>query len=197
MKILIALSTLIAVTFTATAQPVPIVLGTNTITLSPPTNLPPNSAQGFLSTVTGFFTSFSDLQTFQTNDTFDVWTGMEYVNNANTAVSLGLSYNTPWHLGPLRVGIESVTRNAPGFAQTIYTQEAGVNLQYVWHDVKLVGFLDGGYDTQNKSGTASIGARIFKALTDNTYTGLGIEERITGRNISAVPTVGVFVGAKF
>src|ERR1700743_606567 len=74
----------------------------------------PTSPTDFLNTVKSYFTSYSDLQTFQTNDTFDVWTGAEYVNNANTAVALGVSYNTGLHLGKISFGAESVTRNAPG-----------------------------------------------------------------------------------
>lgn len=179
------------------AQTVTQQFGSNTITLQVPTNLPPATAQGFADTILSYFSSYSALQTFQTNDMVDVWTGAEYVNGANTAVELGVSFNTPLTLGPVRVGIESVTRNAPGIAQAIYTQEAGINGQYVVHDVKVVGFLDGGYDTQAKGGTVSFGARILKALTENTYAGLSISERETAGKFSAYPTVGVLAGAKF
>lgn len=165
----------------------------------PPQNPPPATPQGFLSSVQDYFTSFSTLTTFTTNNTIDLWTGYEYVSGESSAVCIGVSYNTPVMLGPFRLGVESVTRNAPGLAGTaIYSEDVGVNLQLVpgGHDVKVVGFLDGGYDWHVKSMGATVGARFFKALSDNTFAGIGIAERITSHT-SNTPTVSVFAGVKF
>ena len=41
-------------------------------------------------------------------------------------------------------------------------------------DTKFVGYLEGGYDFNLNKPYAEIGTRIFKALTPNTYAGVGI-----------------------
>jgi hypothetical protein len=190
MKKLIVIASLLC-TLAVTAQTIPQLPAVAT-------NAPPSSPANFLTSVQGFFTSFTDLQTFTTNDTFDLWTGAEYINNAHTAVCLGFSYNTAWRPLGLTLGFESVTRNVPGLIGTaILSQNVGVNLQLVHKDVKLVAYVDPGYDFDLKQANVEIGARVFKALTDNTYTGLGIAERIGGGKISAYPTISVFAGVKF
>ena len=76
------------------------------------TNSTPLNEQTFLQTFQGYFLSFNTnlASTFAT-DTIDIWTGMEYVNNQNTAASLGISYNA-FKLSAVNIGLESVTRNA-------------------------------------------------------------------------------------
>lgn len=163
-----------------------------------PTAPPPATPQDFITSVQGFLTSFTDLQTFTTNDTFDLWTGAEYINNAHTAVCLGLSYNTAWRPIGLIFGVESVTRNQPGLVGTaILSENVGVNLQLVHKDVKIVVYVDPGYDFNLSKPDLIIGARIFKALTDNTFTGLGLAEPIGSGKLSSFPTVSVFAGVKF
>lgn len=161
-----------------------------------PTNAPPTPST-FLGSAVAYFTSVSSLQTFQTNDTFDVWAGAEYVNNLNTAATLGISWNL-WQqkqADPLGFGIESQTRNA-GVAGILLAQGFGVNFQKVYHDIKLEAFLEGERNFALKAFDAEVGARIFKALTDNTFAGFGISEFIGGGGTSKVPNMLVFAGVK-
>jgi hypothetical protein len=147
-----------------------------------PTNDIPQSTSSLISTVEGFFTSFTGLQTFQTNDTLDLWTGAEQVGGNNTAATLGLSYNNS-HLrfSNVQIGIESVTR-AAGVAGTILSQGAGANVQYIWKDVKLIGFVDGDYEFDANKPAVEVGARIWKALTDHTYAGPSLSWRSSTPN---------------
>lgn len=166
-----------------------------------PTNAPPSSPQNFLQTAMGYFTSFSDLKTFLTNDTIDIWTGAEYIQNTETAMCLGLSYNTAWKpFGGFIFGVESVTRNVPGLAgSAILSQNLGVNLQKVYKDVKVVAYVDPGIDFHEHQACVEVGLRFFKALTPNTAMGLGISERVglgSGK-ISDTPTISLFALVKF
>lgn len=159
-----------------------------------PTNAPPTPGN-FLQTVIGYFSSTTDLQTFQTNDAFDIWTGAEYVNNLNTAATLGISWNA-WQTSVVGFGLETQTRNA-GIAGTILSQGMGFNIQKVYKDIKLEAFVEGEKNFKLNVWDAEVGVRIFKALTDNTFAGIGISEFIGGGGTSTVPNVLVFAGAKF
>lgn len=166
------------------------------ITLSPvPTNDIPSSTGSLLTTVQGFFTSFTGLQTFLTNDTLDVWTSAEQVGGNNTAAALGLSYNPAFtHFGNVQLGLESVTR-AAGIGGTILSQSGGLNIQYAYKDVKLIGFAEGGYEFDLNKPAVEFGVRIWKALTDNTYTGPTLSWRSgTGNHAT---TIGWCIGGKF
>lgn len=161
-----------------------------------PTNAPPTPGT-FLGSVLGYFSNTSDLQTFQTNDTLDIWTGAEYVNNLNTAATLGFSYNI-WkqaQADPFGFGLESQTRNA-GVAGTILSQGIGINVQKVYRDIKLEAFAEGEKNFVLNTFDAEVGVRIFKALTDNTFGGFGVSEFIGGGGTSKVPNFLVFLGAK-
>lgn len=153
--------------------------------------------QTFLQSFEGYFGSFNtnNASTFGTNDTFDVWTGAEYVNNQNTAASLGISWNA-FKVSQETIGLESVTRNA-GINGVILSQSAGVNLQKVYVDTKFEAYVDGGYDFSLKKPVAEVGARVFKALTANTYAGIGIGERFGSGQVSSFPVLSVFAGFKF
>lgn len=165
------------------------------ITLAPvPTNLVPPSSSSLISTVVGFLGSFTDKQTFLTNDTLDVWTSAEQVGGNNTAAALGLSYNTPWKVGNVRLGVESVTR-AAGIGGTILSQSGGINAQYAYKDVKMVAFVEGGYEFDLKKPAVEFGVRIWKALTDNTYTGPTLSWRSGTANHAT--TIGWCIGGKF
>ena len=163
-----------------------------------PTNAPPTPGN-FLQSVILYFSSPGTNQTFQTNDTFDIWTGAEYVNNLNTAATLGISWNA-WHFAPsttggMCLGVESQTRNA-GIAGTILSQGIGVNIQKVWYDTKLEGFFEGEKNFAINKYCGELGVRIFKALTPNTFAGFGISEFMFGGATSKVPNMLVFAGAK-
>lgn len=171
---------------------------------APPTNAAPATPQGFLTSVQDYFTIFSTLTPFSNgtngspSDLFDVWTSYEYVNGSSSAASIGVSYQTPITFGPFRLGAESVTRNAPGLAGTlIYSQAVGPNIQYVTHDVKVLGYIDATYDWQAKGMGARAGVRFFKALTANTFGLLEMSEGLSGGKLSSYPTIGIGAGAIF
>lgn len=156
---------------------------------------PPATPQGFLTSAESYFLAFdTNKTTFTANDTVDVFTAFEYVGGVNTAASLGISYNA-FKLSSLTIGIESVTRNA-SIGGVILSQAAGFNLQLVHYDTKVMGYVNAGYDFQQSKPCVEIGTRIFKALTDNTFAGIGIGERFGGSKISTFPTISVFGGFK-
>jgi len=153
------------------------------ITLSPvPTADIPTSDSSLLATVQGFFTSFTGLQTFQTNDTLEIWTGAEQVGGNNTAATLGLSYNPQFtHISTnIFIGLESETR-AAGVGGTVLSQNLGLNAHYVYKDVEFMAFVDASYELNRLAGTSPLagefGVRVFKALTDHTFTGPSISWR--------------------
>lgn len=202
MKIKLAILTLAFTSITAVnAQTNNLPFGTTNITVggvtlsAVPTNDIPASTSGLISTVQGFFTSFTGLQTFLTNDTLDVWTSAEQVGGNNTAAVLGLSYNPKFaHFGSVQLGLESSTR-AAGIGGTILSQSAGLNAQYAYRDVKLTAFAQGGYEFDLSKPAAEFGVRIWKALTDNTYTGPTLSFRTGAANHAT--TIGWCIGGKF
>lgn len=173
------------------------VLGVEPAFSQPDTNAPPSfTPQGFLTSFKNYFlTSDTNSTTFTTHD-FDVWAGADYVQGVNTAQSLGLEYDF-YHLSNKNVSLsaESVTRNA-GIAGIILNQQVGLGLNLTHFDTKITGFIDGGYDFDGARPYAAIGARIKKALTVNTFGGLGIEEHF-GTHSSRIPTMSIFAGAVF
>lgn len=166
------------------------------ITLGPvPTNDIPTSASGLLSTVEGFFSSFTGLQTFQTNDSLFVWTEAQQVGGNNTAAGLGLIYTPSFTtFGAVRLGIESETR-AAGIGGTILSQSGGIDLQYAYKDVMLMAYAQGGYEFDLSKPAAEFGVRVWKALTDHTFTGPTLSWR-TGTADHAT-TIGWCIGGSF
>jgi hypothetical protein len=153
------------------------------ITLSPvPTADIPTSDSSLLTTVQGFFTSFTGLQTFQTNDTIEIYTGAEQVGGNNTAATLGISYNPSFtHITTnIFIGIDSETR-AAGVGGTILSQNIGINAHYVYKDVEFQAFIDASYEFNRSANSsplaAEVGVRVWKALTDHTFTGPAISWR--------------------
>lgn len=158
------------------------------------------STNTFVGSVTSYFTSFNPAltNTFAPSKNFDLWTGSEYVSGINVAADLGLEYKLPWLQGTKsHWSAESVTKNA-GIAGTILSQQVGVGFNYTITDTRVTGYLDGGYSWLNKSGFAEIGLRAKKALTDNTYAGLGISLDLGHRqNAQLVPNLVIFTGFTF
>lgn len=157
---------------------------------------PPNP-QTFFESFKGYFGGFNTNLPFAGSDTFDIWTGAEYVNNQNTSASLGISWNafTLSSASGLTLGIETVTRNA-GIAGVILSQSGGLNIQKTYLDTKFVGYFDGGYDFSLNKPIIEIGARVLKMLTPNTFAGIGIGERLGQKSVSNFPTLSVFAGFK-
>jgi hypothetical protein len=154
----------------------------------------------FFTTVQSYFTSQNAAFTncFGGSKRFDVWTGAEYLDGLNVDASLGLEYKA-WSFGtnsPTSLSMESVTKNA-GIAGTILAQQAGVGFNYVLVDTKLTAYVDGGYSFLNKESYAEIGIRAKKALTPNTYLGLGLSLDISAHNTSKRPNIVIFTGFTF
>ena len=153
----------------------------------------PTSPGTFFGTVQSYFTSFNPSleQTFHKTNEWDIWAGADNVQGSGMTASLGVSYNV-WKF----VSLESVTRNG-SVAGTIVGQQFQLGLNKVVHDVKVTGFVGGGYDFNQKESYGILGARFIKALTENTFAGLSIEEHIGGSKIGNTPTVSILTGFNF
>ena len=151
----------------------------------------------FFQTTMGYFTSFNtNIQTFRA-DTIDVSAGTDNINNGTMAASLSLEVNilklsTVTNVGYLGLGVNSVTRNA-GINGIIIQQQGGLELSKTYYDVKGSVYVDGGYDFQKSKWYPCVGVVFKKALTDNTFAYIGLEENFMYR----APTYSVGVGFKF
>lgn len=205
-KIIAIIALASACVFATSAQTNNLPFGTTNITVGGVTLSPvpmadiPTSDSSLLSTVQGFFTSFTGLQTFQTNDVLDLWTGAEQVGGNNTAATLGLSYNPSFSQFSTNIGLgfESETR-AAGVGGTILSQNLGLNLQYKYKDIKFMAFGDGSYELVRSSGASpfagEFGVRVFKSLTDHTFTGPSISFRTSTPGHGT--TIGWCIGGTF
>jgi hypothetical protein len=152
--------------------------------------------QPFYSTVTGWFSSQNTnlASTFAT-DKVDVNIGAAYVNNVNTASTLGIEY-----LIARPLSLEEETYNA-GIAGTILAQEAGFGLNASVVDMRFTGHIDVGYNFQDVQTYLKGGIRVKKALTENTFTGLDLSADYifnnNGTRKSLSPTIEIFAGFKF
>lgn len=157
------------------------------------TPIPAPDGQTFPQTVVQYFTSHNtNLHTFDT-DKLEVNIGADYVNNINTASSLGVQYLPKrWLL------VESITKNA-GIAGTILSQQAGAGVTVNYYDVRLSAILDLGYDFSFRRGFAEPRFEAKKAATDNTFFGVSIGPKIffdQRKSESISPTFTVFTGFK-
>lgn len=187
-KIIGTLCAFVALTFSLSAQ-----INTNPAPISSVLSNAPSNPGTFFGTVQSYFTSFNPAyeQTFRKSNEVDIWAGTDSVQGAGMTASLGVSYNL-WK----SVSLESITRNG-SIGGVIVSQQGGVGYSKVVHDVKVTAYLHGGYSFQDKATYGAIGARFVKALTENTYAGLGIEERIGGKKVSNTPTISVLTGFNF
>lgn len=160
------------------------------------TNAPASPESSFYSTVLGWFSSQNTnlVSTFAT-DAVDVNVGAAYVNNVDTASTLGIEW-----MAYRPVSLEEETYNA-GIAGTVLAQEAGVGLNATVVDMRFTGHVDGGYDFANARSYVKAGVRVKKALTANTYMGadLSVEEALNNRPAATAlsPTLELFTGFKF
>ena len=158
-----------------------------------------NEIPSFFSTVQSYFTSQNATltNTFGATKSFDLWTGAEYVDGVNVAASLGLEYKVhSFTNSPTALSLESVTKNA-GIAGTILAQQAGVGFNYTLTDTKLTAYADPGYSFFNKEFYAELGIRAKKALTPNTYAGLGLSLDVSAHHTSSRPNIVIFTGFTF
>ena len=148
-------------------------------------NNPPAPAQGFFTSVEGYFTSFyTNLDsTFGATARGSIWTSVDSIQGAQVplANSLGVSYDAYKSLS-----VESVIRNS-GVAGTIVSAQGGLGLNVIVHDTKLTLYADGGYGLNGSSPDgpssrpyAEFGVRAQKALTAHTFAGLGIGAQLPG-----------------
>lgn len=153
------------------------------------TNPPPPS---FFSSVGSYFTSFDTnyLVTFGSHR-LTLAVGVDSLQGNGTvplANSLRLSYNilqpttSPTNTTGLILGLEEVTRSS-GVAGTIVSQQIGLQAGYVIVDTEVQGYIDGGYNFFDDVNTkekifCEFGIRIEKALSLNTFAGIGLGEQI-------------------
>jgi hypothetical protein len=167
-----------------------------------PQPAPPTSPQTFFQTLGQWFSSQNtNLDTFQ-SDRFSLWAGMDNLGNSLTTASIGGDF----YLGAadtngVRSGLGALSlegnfRNAT-VAGTVVTAQAGFGYSWVSHDIKLTAFLDGGNRFDTHQPYLAGGVRIKKALTPNTFAGIGIELPIYLNHQSDLsPTFSIFTGFK-
>jgi hypothetical protein len=168
---------------------------TNLLTGNPLTNAPAGLTIGqettFISTVQSYFSSFdTNSLTFKKTNEFDITAGAD-TQAGITSASLGINYSL-WN----NVGLDEVTRGA-GIGGVIVSQQAGVSLSKVYYDVKLTAYLDGGWDFNQKSAFAEFGVRAFKALTENTFAGVGLALQADKSGLRESPLISIFTGFTF
>ncbi len=161
--------------------------------------------QSFFNSVAQYFSAFDTNSTTFATDTFDLWAGADTVNNQNLAASLGLEilpFRTSTNTFASALSLESVTRNAT-VAGTIVSEQAGFGYNLTHFDTRLTGYVDAGYRFDTRQGYVAPGLRVKKALTENTYAGVGLELPVyfthgAGQSTGAAsPTLSIFTGFKF
>ena len=169
------------------------------------TNTPATPEQTFFNSVAQYFSAFDTNSTTFATDMVNVWAGADTVNNQNLAASLGLEilpFRTSTNAVVSALSLESVTRNAT-VAGTIMSEQAGLGYNVTHFDTRLTGYVDAGYRFDTRQGYVAPGLRVKKALTENTYAGVGLElpvyfSRGTGQSAGAPsPTLSIFTGFKF
>lgn len=182
-------------------------LGLGAVASAQTTNQPPSGLTDFGNTVFGYFTSFNtNLDTTFRDNRFELWLGVDSVQGSTAPLqnSIGISYDV-WRPTPATnattftaIGIEDQIRNT-GVAGTVETDQLGLNFSVVVHDVKLSGYLDGGYDlTQNGVRFSNrlfgeVGLRARKAIGPHFYMGVGVGAQFP-RNSQVL---SAFTGATF
>src|SRR5690349_13417996 len=118
------------------------------------TNSPPGGLTDFGNTVFSYFSSFNtNLDTTFRDNRFDLWMGLDAVQGTPNPLQneIGVSYDI-WRPAQstnsstlTAIGFEDLIRNT-GVAGTVIGDQLGLNFSIILHDVKLTGYLDGGYD---------------------------------------------------
>jgi hypothetical protein len=152
---------------------------------------PPTSPQSFFTTIGQWFSSQNtNLDTFS-SDRFSLWAGMDNLGNQLTTASIGGDFYIYDKLS-----LEGNFRNAT-VAGTVVTAQVGFGYSWISHDIKLTAYLDGGNRFDTRQPFLAPGIRIKKALTPNTFAGLGLELPIYLKHGSDLsPTFSIFTGFK-
>jgi hypothetical protein len=148
--------------------------------------------QSFFTTVAGYFTTFNtNLATFTDTNNFHgtVWAGADYQSG------VGVEY--PFYKG---LTLVSVTRNAD-VAGTILSQQGDLAITITHYDTQLSLGAGLGYCFANAGDLrpglfGSVFAEAKKALTDNTFAGVRLEDDFSGKTPS-IPVVSIFAGFRF
>jgi len=169
------------------------------------TNLTP--PQTFFQSTMNYFSSFNtNLADTFASDSVDVWAGADTVNNQTMAASFGIEY-LPFHATSTNafasgLSLESVTRNST-VAGTVVSEQGGIGFGLTHIDTRLTGYIDFGHRFDTDQSYFAPGLRVKKALTDNTFAGVGLELPIylsSGHGLTSgapAPTLSVFSGFRF
>lgn len=132
-----------------------------------------------------------------TNTPTDFWTGANYQSGVNTSAEIGGSYDV-WRLSATAaIAPEAVIRTFGGSAQIISGQ-AGAGISLFHYDLKITGYVDGGYNNPLDSGFVEFGARLKKKMTVSTYLGTGIYySHVFQGNTKDTPGATAYVGWAF
>jgi hypothetical protein len=165
-------------------------------TNNPPSTSTPTTPADFFNSLGGYFTSVNTNLTW-TNKPASIWTGVNYQAGVNTSAELGASYDL-WKLGANgAISPEGIFRNA-GVAGTIVSGQAGAGISLFHYDLKVTGYLDGGYNVPAGSGFVEFGARLEKKMTVSTHAGLGLAwQKLFHGPTQNTPTVTAHLGWDF
>jgi hypothetical protein len=161
------------------------------------TNTAP-SPTTFFQDIGAYFSSFNtNLTTFTDTNNFHgvVWAGADYQSGVNIASSLGVEY--PFYKSLTAI---SVTRNAD-VAGAILSEQADLGVSITHFDTQLtlgggLGYCFASVGDLKPGLYGSIFAEAKKAMTDNTFAGMRLEDDFSGKTPN-VPVLSVFVGFRF
>lgn len=151
-----------------------------------------NTPQNFFQSVQGYFTSFDTNSTTFLTDKIDISLGTATIENAQLAADFLAEFQVKNPLS-LEIDIRNTT-----VAGTVLSYAGGLGYNITHFDTRITGYIDGGYKTDTKSAYFAPGIRVKKALTANTYAGIGIELPINlSGNRPITPTYVISAGFKF
>jgi hypothetical protein len=161
---------------------------------------PPATPTAFWNTALGWLSSHNpnNEETFFSKG--EAWAGaVTMQGDVNLANEVGLSYKVyqPTNSN-FSVSIEAITRDS-GIAGTFVSQAVGPSLNIKVHDVELQIYTDAVYDLNSEAARfqdkihAEIGARVKKAMTQNTFIGVETFVQVPGE----VRGFGGFLGFTF
>lgn len=179
---------------------VPVITNAQTTTNAPPTGL-----VDLGNTVLGWLTTFNtNLDSTFGSQRFDLWTGVSSIQGGPVPLvnDLGISYDLWRGSGSTNsvalpaLSIENVIRDG-GVAGTLVSEQPGLGLSIIVHDVRLTLYVDAVVDLASKNIKfgdrldGEVGIRAAKALGTHFWTGVGMGARFLdgGRVFSAMAGV--------
>ena len=151
--------------------------------------------QSFFTTVESYFTAFNtNLFTFSTNHHADLYLGMDTIENTKIAASFNIDADV--YKG---FSAHAVVRNDTILGH-VFSAQGGLAYSIINLDTKVSLGVDIGHRFDDNRTYAAPRIEVKKALTDNTFAGVGMELPIyfSGGGQSVVnPSFSVFTGFKF